>query len=62
MVSFWESEAAIRIFAGGDISVAKYYDFDKALLLELAGAAPRTLRDVDPANRRRNFVFRAANA
>jgi len=35
MVTFWESEAAIRAFAGDDISVAKYYDFDKDFLLEL---------------------------
>lgn len=34
-VTFWESEAAIRAFAGDDISVAKYYDFDKDFLLEL---------------------------
>ena len=33
MVTFWESEAAIRAFAGDDISVAKYYDFDKDFLL-----------------------------
>jgi heme-degrading monooxygenase HmoA len=35
MVTFWESEEAIRAFAGDDISVAKYYDFDKDFLLEL---------------------------
>jgi hypothetical protein len=35
MVTFWESEVAIRVFAGDDISVAKYYDFDKEFLLEL---------------------------
>ena len=35
MVTFWESEAAIRAFDGDDISVAKYYDFDKDFLLEL---------------------------
>ena len=35
MVTFWESEAAIRAFAGDDISVAKYYDFDKDFLIEL---------------------------
>jgi hypothetical protein len=35
MVTFWESEAAIRDFAGDDISAAKYYDFDKDFLLEL---------------------------
>jgi heme-degrading monooxygenase HmoA len=35
MVTFWESEVAIRAFAGEDISAAKYYDFDKDFLLEL---------------------------
>jgi heme-degrading monooxygenase HmoA len=35
MVTFWKSEVAIRAFAGDDISAAKYYDFDKAFLLEL---------------------------
>jgi len=35
MVTFWESEAAIRAFAGDDIRVANYYDFDKNFLLEL---------------------------
>jgi heme-degrading monooxygenase HmoA len=35
MVTFWESEVAIRAFAGDDIRVAKYYDFDKDFLLEL---------------------------
>jgi len=34
MVTFWESEAALRAFAGDDAS-AKYYDFDKDFLLEL---------------------------
>ena len=34
MVTFWKSENAIRAFAGDDISVAKYYDFDKSFLLE----------------------------
>jgi len=35
MLTFWESETAIRTFAGEDISKAKYYDFDKNFLLEL---------------------------
>jgi heme-degrading monooxygenase HmoA len=35
MITFWESEEAIRAFAGHDISMAKYYDFDKDFLLEL---------------------------
>ncbi len=29
MVSFWESAAAIRAFAGDDITAAKFYEFDK---------------------------------
>jgi hypothetical protein len=35
MVTFWESEEAIRAFAGDDISVGKYYDFDKDFLIEM---------------------------
>jgi len=35
MVTFWESEEAIRAFAGDDISKAKYYDFDRDFLIEL---------------------------
>jgi hypothetical protein len=35
MFTFWEDEAAIRRFAGDDIEVAKYYDFDSDFLLEL---------------------------
>jgi hypothetical protein len=35
MVTFWESEEAICAFAGDDITVAKYYDFDKDFLIEL---------------------------
>ena len=35
MLTFWESEEAIRAFAGNDITQAKYYDFDKDFLLEL---------------------------
>ena len=35
MLTFWESEEAIRAFAGNDITKAKYYDFDKDFLLEL---------------------------
>jgi hypothetical protein len=35
MITFWESEEAIRAFAGEDISVAKNYEFDKEFLLEL---------------------------
>jgi hypothetical protein len=35
MVTFWQSAEAIRACAGDDISVAKYYDFDKDFLLDL---------------------------
>jgi heme-degrading monooxygenase HmoA len=35
MLTFWESEDAIRAFAGNDITKAKYYDFDKDFLIEL---------------------------
>ena len=46
MITFWESEEAIRDFAGDDIKVAKYYDFDKNCLLELepCSSAPRITR------------------
>ena len=39
MITFWESEDAVRAFAGDDISVAKYYDFDKKFLIELEPAS-----------------------
>ncbi len=35
MLTFWESEEAIEAFAGDDISVAKYYDFDAEFLREM---------------------------
>jgi heme-degrading monooxygenase HmoA len=35
MLTFWESEDAVRAFAGNDITIAKYYDFDKNFLLEM---------------------------
>jgi hypothetical protein len=35
MFTLWEDEAAIRRFAGEDMQVAKYYDFDSDFLLEL---------------------------
>ncbi|NBE94939.1 antibiotic biosynthesis monooxygenase [Nonomuraea sp. KC401] len=34
MLTFWESEEAIKAFAGDDVTVAKYYDFDDDFLLE----------------------------
>jgi hypothetical protein len=33
---------AIRAFAGDDIRVAKYYDFDKDFLIELELCLPKT--------------------
>lgn len=33
-LTFWESEEAIAAFAGADLTVAKYYDFDGDYLLE----------------------------
>jgi heme-degrading monooxygenase HmoA len=34
LISLWENEAAIRSFAGDDISIAHYYPYDKDYLLE----------------------------
>ncbi len=39
MVTFWDSEDAIRAFAGDTITAAKYYDFDKNFLLEMEPAS-----------------------
>lgn len=35
LLTLWDSEDAIRQFAGEDIEKAKYYDFDLDYLLEL---------------------------
>jgi heme-degrading monooxygenase HmoA len=35
MLTFWESRDAIKAFAGDDIEVAKYYDFDADFLREM---------------------------
>ena len=35
MLTFWEDQAAIRRFAGDDVTRAKYYDFDPDYLLEM---------------------------
>ena len=35
MFTLWEDENAIRRFAGKDMAVAKYYEFDRDFLLEL---------------------------
>jgi heme-degrading monooxygenase HmoA len=32
-LTFWESEEAVKAFAGDDVTVAKYYDFDDDFLL-----------------------------
>ncbi|RLE16578.1 MAG: antibiotic biosynthesis monooxygenase [Actinobacteria bacterium] len=35
MLTFWESLESIEAFAGADVSVAKYYDFDAEVLLDM---------------------------
>ncbi len=35
MLTFWDSLESIEAFNGDDISVAKYYDFDAEVLLEM---------------------------
>jgi len=35
MLTFWDSPESIEAFAGDDIGVAKYYDFDAEVLLEM---------------------------
>ena len=50
MLTLWEDEAAIRRFAGEDMTRAKYYDFDPDFLLEMETAVrhyrgDRGLRD-----------------
>jgi len=35
MLTFWDDLEAVKRFAGEDYHVAKYYDFDRAFLLEL---------------------------
>lgn len=39
LLTFWESEDAIRRFAGSDIRAAKYYAFDREFLLDLEPTA-----------------------
>jgi hypothetical protein len=39
LLTLWESEDAIRQFAGPDMNVAKYYPFDPQYLLELEPSA-----------------------
>lgn len=34
MLTFWESEDAVAAFAGADVTIAKYYDFDDEFLIE----------------------------
>ena len=38
ILTLWESRAAIEAFAGADIEKAKYYDEDRAFLLEFEPA------------------------
>ena len=33
MLTFWDSEESVTAFAGSDVTVAKYYDFDDEFLL-----------------------------
>jgi heme-degrading monooxygenase HmoA len=40
MLSFWDSLEDIKEFAGEDVELAKYYDFDRLFLLEME---PRVL-------------------
>jgi heme-degrading monooxygenase HmoA len=35
MLTFWESLESIKAYSGDDITVAKYYDFDAEVLLEV---------------------------
>ncbi len=35
MLTFWDSEESIVAFAGEDISVARYFDFDPDFLIEM---------------------------
>ncbi len=35
MLTFWDSEESIAAFAGDDISVARYFDFDPEMLIEM---------------------------
>ena len=35
MLTFWDSLESIKAFSGDDVNVAKYYDFDAEVLLEM---------------------------
>jgi heme-degrading monooxygenase HmoA len=35
MLTFWDDIEAVKRFAGDDFQAAKYYDFDRAYLIEL---------------------------
>jgi hypothetical protein len=35
MLTFWDDIEAVKRFAGTEYQVAKYYDFDRAYLIEL---------------------------
>ena len=36
MLKLWESQDSINAFAGDDMNIAKHYDFDADILLEMA--------------------------
>jgi quinol monooxygenase YgiN len=48
MLTFWRDTDAIRAFAGDDVDLAKYYDFDDDFLVEKAKCV--THFDVSPAS------------
>jgi hypothetical protein len=35
MLTFWDDTDAIKLFAGNDFNMAKYYDFDSDYLIEM---------------------------
>ncbi len=45
MLTFWESEEAVVAFAGKDVTVARYYDFDDDFLLAKEPRATHYLVD-----------------
>jgi hypothetical protein len=46
MLTFWDDVDAIKRFAGEDFQLAKYYDFDRAFLVELEPKFTRKLASV----------------
>jgi hypothetical protein len=43
MLTFWDDSDAIKLFAGNDYSLAKYYDFDSDYLIEMEARVRHTL-------------------